>query len=97
MKVLISTGNGRLHLIESAKYLKKKNIDVDVLTGGLPKNTQGITVKLASFLTGHKNLVAGIDKSKTINNKKILNIKNIRNLFFLYCTIVINIILQFQQ
>ena len=37
------------------------------------------------------------DKSKTINNKKILTIKNIRNFFFLYCTIVINIILQFQQ
>lgn len=67
MKVLISTGNGRLHLIESAKYLKKKNIDVDVLTGWLPKNTQGISVKLASFLTGHKNLAAGMQKRLVFN------------------------------
>ena len=65
MRILLSTGNGRLHLITSSLYLKKKNVNIDVLTGWLPQNTSSIIVRLASFLTGHKNLAAGMQKRST--------------------------------
>ena len=65
MKILLSTGNGRLHLITSARYLKKTKINIDVLTGWLPKSETSITIKLASFLTGHKNLASGMQKRLT--------------------------------
>jgi len=62
MKILLSTGNGRLHLMTSSRYLKNININIDVLTGWLPKNTTSITIKLASYLTSHKNLASGMQK-----------------------------------
>jgi len=62
IKVLISTGNGRLHLIMSAKYLIKHNIDVHILTGWLPRNLDGMLIKVATFLTKHRNLAAGMKK-----------------------------------
>lgn len=62
MKVLLSTGNGRLHLMTSATYLKKKKVNVNVLTGWIPRDEKSIFVQLMSLLSGHKNLAAGMKK-----------------------------------
>ena len=45
----------------------------------------------------NKNLEVGIAKSIIINNKKILTIKIIKNLFFLYFTIEIKLSFNFSN
>ena len=62
MKVILSTGIGRLYLAQSAFYLKKAGVNICVITGWIPKHPDGFFVKIASKITGHKNLAAGLKK-----------------------------------
>ena len=61
MEVILSTGHGRLHLVQSATWLRKAGVDVTMLTGWIPKKPDGCIVKLASKLARH-NLVPGMKK-----------------------------------
>lgn len=61
MKVILSTGHGRLHLVQSATWLRKAGVDVTMLTGWIPKHPDGWLVKIASKLARH-NLVPGMKK-----------------------------------
>jgi glycosyltransferase involved in cell wall biosynthesis len=69
-RVIISTGQGRLHLIESAKAVKISGFDVDVVTGWVPSIR--IPDKLLDFLgylLGRKNLSDGLRKRRLDNLK----------------------------
>lgn len=59
MKVILSTGHGRLHLVQSATWLRKAGVDVTMLTGWIPKNPDGWIVKLASKMV-HRDLSFGM-------------------------------------
>lgn len=63
LKVKISTGQGRLHLIDSAKYLKLQGVDIGIITGWmppkwLPKNI----MNMMGSLLGRQNLAFGLSK-----------------------------------
>lgn len=74
MKTIISTGQGRLHLIESAIAIKKAGVDVKVITGWVP--SKKIPDKFINFLgsfVGRKNLASGLRK-RNIENFENVNI-----------------------
>ncbi|MGJ1242300.1 glycosyltransferase family 4 protein [Sphingobacterium siyangense] len=64
--VVISTGQGRLHLIESARYLLLKDVNVKVITGWIPP--KWIPNKLIDvfgrLLLGRRNLSYGLNKRR---------------------------------
>lgn len=65
MKVIISTGQGRLHLVESAKSLLSKNIDILFITGWIPSAFfPNKLIDLMGGLLGRKNLSSGLNKRK---------------------------------
>ncbi len=61
-KVILSTGIGRLHLVQSAAAILNKNIDLRLLIGWIPKHPDAWYVKTIAKMVGHKNLVAGLKK-----------------------------------
>ena len=61
IKVILSTGIGPLHLVKSAEYLVKL-VDIRVIQSWIPKNTDGLFVKILSKLVGHKHLATGLKK-----------------------------------
>lgn len=61
MKVLLSTGHGRLHLVQSATWLRKAGVAVTMLTGWMPGNPDGWLVRLASAIV-RRNLAPGMRK-----------------------------------
>lgn len=74
MRVVISTGQGRLHLIETAKSLFAKGIDVSVIVGWIPSRL--IPRKVIDFLgrlVGNKHLYYGMNKRRIpeLSSKKI--------------------------
>lgn len=74
MKVTISTGQGRLHLIESAKSLLNIGIDASVITGWIPgDNVPAIFISILSKITRNPNLKSGFQKRKisTLSSSKI--------------------------
>lgn len=62
MKVIISTGLGRLHLVQSALSLQKAGVDVSIIQGWLPRRIPVSLLNLLGILIGHKNLAAGMSK-----------------------------------
>lgn len=64
-RVIISTGQGRLHLIESAKSLLQIGVDVSVITGWIPPvKLPDFIYSILSKLSGRKNLKAGFEKRR---------------------------------
>lgn len=64
-KVIISTGQGRLHLIESVKSLLSVGVDVSLITGWIPsKYFPSIIMKILSKIARNPNLKAGFEKRK---------------------------------
>ena len=62
LRVILSTGIGRLHLVQSAQHLARHGVNVTLVQGWVPKNTKSLLVKIATLLTGHRNLAAGLEK-----------------------------------
>ncbi len=65
MKVLISAGQGRLHLFQTIIGLRKKNIDVKIITGWVPSDK--IPDKLINILgkvVGRSHLASGLKKRR---------------------------------
>lgn len=64
IKVIISTGQGRLHLIQSAIALKGIGIKVSVITGWIPSNlfSDKLVNKMGKFIGRKHNLAAGLKK-----------------------------------
>tara|TARA_B110000908_G_C10267357_1_gene465699 strand:- start:4305 stop:5540 length:1236 start_codon:yes stop_codon:yes gene_type:complete len=63
MKVIISTGQGRLHLIESAKAIKKAGVEVNVITGWIPPAyLSDALLNFIGGLVGRTNLAYGLRK-----------------------------------
>lgn len=68
LKVIISTGQGRLHLIESANQLKSGSTNIKIITGWIP--SQKIPKTLINFIgkiIGRKNLDSSLKKRLPIN------------------------------
>ena len=61
-KIILSTGIGRLHLVQSAVAILNKNVDLQLLIGWVPKHPDAWYVKAIAKMIGHKNLVAGLKK-----------------------------------
>ena len=61
LRVAISTGQGRLHLMQSADWLAKSGVMVRVITGWIPKSPDNIIVRVASWIVG-RNLTPGFRK-----------------------------------
>lgn len=61
VKVVLSTGHGRLHLVQSALWLCRADVDVTMLTGWIPRYPDGLLVRLASKLV-HRDLAPGMKK-----------------------------------
>lgn len=63
IKSIISTGQGRLHLIESAKSLKKQNVDINLITGWIPsKKIPDRIINLLGKILRRNNLAYGLRK-----------------------------------
>ena len=69
MKVIISTGQGRLHLIESAKYLFAHGVDVRVITGWVPSISDKMVNRIGRIL-GSKNLAYGMNRRKELGKDR---------------------------
>jgi glycosyltransferase involved in cell wall biosynthesis len=64
MKVLLSTGLGRLHLVQSATHLAQHGVDVALIQGWSPRDPDSLLVRLLARLSGHKHLAAGLRKRR---------------------------------
>lgn len=67
MKTIISTGQGRLHLIESAQAIKNSGVDVEVITGWVPSDK--LPDKFINFLgriVGRRNIAYGLRKRQPV-------------------------------
>ena len=63
MKSIISTGQGRLHLIQSAIAIKDQGVDVKVITGWVPgKFFSDKLINNMGRLIGRSNLAYGLRK-----------------------------------
>lgn len=58
---ILSSGYGRLHLAQSADWLCKAGVSVKLVCGWVPKNPDGLLVRLCSKIVG-RNLSAGMKK-----------------------------------
>lgn len=61
MRVIISIGHGRLHLLSSAYWIARAGVSVRLLCGWAPKTPKGLLVRIASRLVG-RDLSAGFRK-----------------------------------
>lgn len=62
MKVLLSTGIGRLHLIKSAKSILEKNIDLYCIQGWVPRNTNSLLVRFICKILKRQSIKNGFDE-----------------------------------
>lgn len=68
MKIIISTGQGRLHLIESASVIKNAGVDVEVITGWVPsKHTPDWLLNFVGRFLGRINIAYGLRKRQPSN------------------------------
>lgn len=61
MRVIISIGHGRLHLVSSAQWIAKIGPSVRLICGWIPRNPNGLLVRLASKIVG-RDLSVGMKK-----------------------------------
>ena len=61
MNVIISIGHGRLHLIQSAKWIAEAGVSVKLICGWVPRCANSLWVRLASKIVG-RDLTAGMAK-----------------------------------
>lgn len=61
LKVVLSSGYGRLHLAQAADWLSKAEVSVKLVCGWVPKNPDGWLVRFCSKLVG-RNLSSGMRK-----------------------------------
>tara|TARA_Y100000389_G_scaffold112774_1_gene109896 strand:- start:698 stop:1966 length:1269 start_codon:yes stop_codon:yes gene_type:complete len=76
IKIIISTGQGRLHVFESAASLKKLGMKVKVITGWVPSvRTPDYLLNFLGKIIGRTNLAYGLRKrtSTLINRNEINN------------------------
>ncbi len=70
LTIIVSTGQGRLHLLESAQSLNNKDIQVKVITGWLPsKYIPNVLIDFFGFFLGRSKLSVGLRKRNLYNIK----------------------------
>ena len=65
IRVILSTGQGRLHLITAAKSIAAAGVDLSVITSWVPRNPTGFLVRFCSRMVG-RDLSFGM-KNRIIN------------------------------
>ena len=78
MKVILTLGYGRLHLVQSAQRLANLGVKFRLILGWIPKNADGLLVRLASKIQGY-NLAIGLRKRMVAHHPNI----ETRQMFFL--------------
>ena len=69
--VIISTGQGRLHLIQSAKSIEELGCNVEIITGWIPSSFFSTSfLNFLGTLIGRKNLSNGLSKRKIVGFNK---------------------------
>lgn len=63
-RVILSTGPGRLHLVQSATHLSAHGVDMTLVQGWIPRHTDTWLVGTLARLAGHKHLGAGLTKRR---------------------------------
>ena len=58
MKAIIATGYGKLYFHETARALAMAGVDINFLTGWVPKDNQTALVELLGRFLGEKHLAA---------------------------------------
>lgn len=61
MKIVMSTGHGRLHLVTAAEWLAKAGVTIRLVCGWIPRNSNGWLVRLCSRVVG-RDLSKGMAK-----------------------------------
>lgn len=61
MKIIFSIGLGRIHLVQSAAYLSKHDLDVELILGWVPKRANSWLVRCCSWIIG-RDLSKGMEK-----------------------------------
>ena len=61
MKVILSIGIGRLHLLNTAHSVASNGVDLSLICGWVPKKADGVLVRIASHIVG-RNLIPGMQK-----------------------------------
>lgn len=62
LKCLISTGLGRLHLVQSAQHLHEAGVDVEIVQGWVPRLLPDSVINLLGKIVNSKHLAAGMKK-----------------------------------
>lgn len=62
MKCILSTGLGRLHLLQSAASLTDIGVDLNVIQGWTPRHSPKLLINMLGKLAGSNNLTAGLAK-----------------------------------
>ena len=65
IRVVLSTGQGRLHLITAARFIAAAGVDLSVVTSWIPRNPEGLLVRFCSRVVG-RDLSFGM-KKRVIN------------------------------
>lgn len=64
MKTILSTGLGRLYLVQSAVHLERQGVDINLVQGWIPKNPDSWLVRLLSRVAGRSSLASGFKKRR---------------------------------
>lgn len=72
MKVVLSIGYGRLHLVTTAEWLAKCDVAIRLVCGWVPRRSSGFLVKLCSVLVG-RDLSFGLKKRLIVDDKIKIN------------------------
>lgn len=65
-RVILSTGPGRLHLVQSATHLSTRDVDMTLVQGWAPRHTDTWVVEALARMAGHKHLAAGLRKRRPV-------------------------------
>jgi len=63
-RVILSTGPGRLHLVQSATHLSNRDVDMTLVQGWIPRHADTWLVQTLARVAGHKHLAAGLKKRR---------------------------------
>ena len=64
MKCILSTGLGRLHLLQSSQSLHEVGVEMEIIQGWVPRRTPESVINLLGRFVGSRNLAVGLSKRR---------------------------------
>ncbi len=62
LRVAISTGHGRLHLMQTANHVASRGVKIKLITGWVPTNPESGVLKLIAMFLGRASIIDGFRK-----------------------------------